>query len=399
MVWGGWADQARAGGWWHRESWLSSGTMLLWNSALRCGLIGASCLGVGWFVGGQWSGRADRPLWHEPMPAQQQMALPSFAGVVAQVMPAVVAVQAHLAEATAAATPANHEPARPMAATATGRRNGSGFIVQSGGLVLTSRHLVQGAERIEVTVPDVATFLAVLVGEDSATDLALLRLENAPPELPALAIGDSDSLQAGEWIVAVGNPFGFTQTVSVGVVSFVGRHLPHSDLRVTNDFLQISAPVNPGSSGCPVVDLAGRVVGVTTQAPIDAQGISFAVPGNTLKWTLAAMQREPDGHVRRGYLGIEFASRPVCDGVRGCGALVVRVVEGQAAHRAGVRAGDVVLRVDGGAVPDARTLHQRIVCAAPGSSIALQLLRDGIVRDPIVAQLGEVGQRAADPAN
>ncbi len=372
--------------------------MVLRNAALRCGLIGAGCLGLGWFVGGQWSGRADQPLWHEPA-SQTAPALPSFAGVVARVMPAVVGVHAQLVAAPVANANAIAEPTRPMAAAAPGQRNGSGFLVEAGGLVVTSRHLVLDAERIEVTVPELGSFPAALVGDDPATDLALLRIEGAPAGLPSLPLGDSDTLQAGEWILAVGNPFGFAQTVSAGVVSFVGRHLPHSDLRVTNDFLQISAPVNPGSSGCPIVDLAGRVVGLTTQAPVDAQGISFAVPGNTVKWTLAAMQREPDGRVRRGYLGIEFASRPVCDGARGCGALVVRVVAGQPAERAGVRAGDVVLSVDGGPVPDARSLHRRIVCAAPGSPIALQLLRDGRVGDPIVAVLGEVGTRSNDPAN
>jgi serine protease Do len=373
--------------------------MLARNSALRCALVGIGCLGIGWLVGAKWCGRQDAPLWHEPAPMREVPALPSFAGVVALVMPAVVTVRANLGDPVAATGQIAEDAVRKMAANAPGQRNGSGFIVQAGGLVLTSRHLVLDAESIEVTVPDRGSFVAVLVGEDNATDLALLRLENAPGQLPALAIGDSDTLQAGEWIVAVGNPFGFSQTVSAGIVSFVGRHLPHADFRVTNDFLQISAPVNPGSSGCPVVDLAGRVVGLTTQAPVDAQGISFAVPGSTLKWALTAMQRAADGRVRRGYLGIEFASRPVCDGTRGCGALVVHVVEGQAAHRAGVQAGDIVLSVDGGPVSDARALHRRIVSAAPGTSVALQLLRGGRVHDPIVAVLGEVGTRPNDPAN
>lgn len=286
-------------------------------------------------------------------------------------------------------------------AAAVRSRSGSGFVIESGGLIVTSRHVVVSASAIEVLVPGRGLFRGELVGEDRATDLALLRLLEVDEPLPTLTLGDSSALRAGDWIVALGNPYGFAQTVSAGIVSFVGRHLPHTDFGVTNDFLQVSAPVNPGSSGCPVVDLHGLVVGVTTQAAADAEGISFAVPSNTLKWTLAAMQRQPDGRVRRGYLGIEFASRAVraARGATRPGALIVGVAEGEPAHRAGLRVGDIVLRVDGQPVADAKMLHERIVCAEPGTPIALQLLRDGMLQDPIVAVLGEVGPRRGDSAN
>jgi serine protease Do len=242
-------------------------------------------------------------------------------------------------------------------------------------------------------LPQQGPVRAELVGEDPATDLALLRLVDVPGSLTALQIGDSHDLRAGDWIIAVGNPFGFAQTVTAGVVSFVGRHLLHSDLGVTNDFLQFSAPVNPGSSGGPVLDLAGRVVGVTTQAAIEAQGISFAVPSATLKWALEAMEKQPDGRVRRGYLGIEFASRAGTDetGVPCEGAVIVRVAAGEPADRAGLRRGDIVLRVDGERIADAQVLHANIVRRDPGTRIALALLRDGEIHDPIEAVLGEVG--------
>jgi serine protease Do len=281
----------------------------------------------------------------------------------------------------------------PVVRSEGGYRNGSGFLVHERGLVVTSRHVVAGAEAVEVLVPGHAPLRADLVGEDAATDLALVRLRTPPPGLPVLAFGNSEELRAGDWIVAVGNPFGLSQTVTAGVVSFVGRHLQHSDFAVTNDFLQFSAPVNPGSSGCPVLDLHGRVVGVTTQAAVSAQGISFAVPSRTVKWALDAMERSRDGRVRRGYLGIEFASRSDLDerGQRCAGAVIVRVADGQPAHRAGMRAGDVVLRIDGQAVADATVLHEHIVRGEPGSKIALQLLREGRVQDPIEAVLGEIG--------
>ena len=272
-------------------------------------------------------------------------------------------------------------------------RNGSGFVVHERGLVVTSRHVVMSAIGIDVVLPKHGAVRAELVGEDPAADLALLRLAEVPAGLHALPIGDSHELRAGDWIVAVGNPFGFAQTVTAGVVSFVGRHLPHSDLGVTNDYLQFSAPVNPGSSGGPVLDLAGRVVGVTTQAALAAQGISFAVPSATLQWALEAMEKQPDGRVRRGYLGIEFASRAGTDdtGAPCEGAVIVRVAAGEPAERAGLRRGDVVLRIDGERIADAQGLHENIVRRDPGTRIALALLRDGQIHDPIEAVRGEGG--------
>lgn len=301
-----------------------------------------------------------------------------------------------------AAAPVRAGTGSPVFSGEPGLRTGSGFVVNARGLVVTSRHVVAGAATIEVLVPQRGAFVGELVGEDAATDLALVRLVAPPADLTVLEIGRSEDLRAGDWILAVGNPFGFSQTVTAGVVSYVGRHLPHSDFAVTNDFLQFSAPVNPGSSGCPVLDLHGRVVGVTTQAAVAAQGISFAVPSRTVKWTLDAMAKSRDGRVRRGYLGIEFASRSERDeDGRPCeGAVIVHVAQGEPAYRAGVREGDVVLRVDGAPVEDATVLHERIVRGDPGSRIALHLLRDGRVQDPIEAVLGEIGgSKSSDPAN
>lgn len=366
--------------------------------------IGAGCFAAGAALGLAWPREAPAPIFREADTVRTPGVLPSFADVVQSVGPGVVTVRVQLAPArqdeTLAAAPAPR--VRGVHAAEAGVRSGSGFVVQARGLVVTSRHVVVGATAIDVIVPGRGRFRAELVGEDRATDLALLRLLEVDEDLQALPLGDSAELRAGDWIVAVGNPFGFAQSVTAGVVSFVGRHLAHSDYAVTNDFLQISAPVNPGSSGCPVVDLRGQVVGVTTQAPIDSQGISFAVPSRSVKWVLEAMQRVADGRVRRGYLGIEFSTRPGFDegGGRRTGAVILNVVEGEAAHRAGLRAGDIVLRVDGDPVADARALHERIVCSEPGTPVALQLLRDGRIEDAIVAVLGEVGSpRRSGTAN
>lgn len=411
-----------------------------WSTAVAMGFGGLGCVAIGALLATRLQTPPER-VWHDAPSigtVETIAAVPSFRSVVEKVGPSVVTVRAWLpaGESTAESTAEpNAEPpgaaAEPVADTpdadvrqgdepqvtgATvrpgtqvaaepevgGRRSGSGFVIHEGGLLLTSRHVVVDALSIEVLVPTHGRFHAELVGEDRATDLALLRLTDPPAGLVPLALGGSEELAAGDWIVTVGNPFGFARTVTAGVVSFVGRHLPHSDFGVSNDFLQISAPVNPGSSGCPVLDVHGRVVGVSTQVAAAAQGIAFAVPSRSVVWALAAMERQPDGCVRRGYLGIAFAPRPGVDddGAPRPGALIVRVADGMPGQVAGLRRGDVVLRVDDAPVREPKDLHERIVRSEPGTPIALQLLRDGLIQDPIVAVLGEVGRgQTVDPAN
>lgn len=351
--------------------------------------IAAGSLALGVAVGASLPGRT---VYREA--ALGAVAVPpgSFAGVVSQVASGVVAVRAHFAGDVARVDDGAQNGRRAVFEPTPGFRNGSGFVVNRKGLVVTSRHVVAGAADITVELPNDRAVRATVVGEDVATDLALLRLAEPPAGLPELALGRSEELRAGDWIVAVGNPFGFAQTVTAGVVSFVGRHLPHSDLRVTNDLIQFSAPVNPGSSGCPLFDTAGNVVGVTTQAATDAQGISFAVPSRTLKWVLEAMAQSPDGKVHRGYLGVEFLSYSETDagGAPRRGARIVGVVEGAPAARAGIRTGDVVVEIDGVGVTDARSMHERIVQGEPGGRIALHVVRGGHLEGPIDAVLGEM---------
>jgi serine protease Do len=384
-----------------RTPLLRSAAMVRSGGKARLLLCGVGCLGVGLWLGRQTASTA-LALAEAAAAPTAASALPSFANVVAAVLPGIVNVHVELG---ADAKPVDATLAAPNPTHAAGERRGSGFLVSERGLVVTSRHVVLGARAMQVSVPARGDFAADLVGEDAATDLALLRLVAAPVDLPALAIGDSLGLRPGDWIVAIGNPLGYSQTVTPGVVSYVGRHLPHRDYELTNDFLQISAPVNPGSSGCPVFDLAGRVVGVTTQAPVDAQGISFAVPSQTLKWSLQAMQRQTDGRVRRGYLGIEFTSgdvavdAPESFGKRRAGAFIRRVLEGQPAHRAGLCPGDLVVGFDGRPVLHANDLHQRIVESEPGRAVALALVRQGRELPTVTAVLGEVGPVRPATAN
>lgn len=385
----------------------SSAGRLATNAAIQTAAALGLCtvmLGAGWWWGQH--GAATRAKAAVGTPAAQAArgataGLPSFAELVERVGPGVVQIQALLRPA-ASTIPAADPAARAAAVAAPRLRDGSGFVVHQGGLVLTCRHVVADAVELTVHFADGQRCRGELVGEDAAHDLAMVRLLTPPAPLTVLPIGHSEGLRAGDWILAIGNPLGLGQTVTAGIVSHQRRHLPHSDFALTHEFLQFSAPTNPGCSGGPVLSLAGEVVGVITQSAEATQGIAFAVPSRTLQWSLQAMEASPDGRVRQGYLGIEFADevasgarRPVCRGAR-----ILRVAAGQPAHRAGIQPGDVVVGIDGAAIEEASALHDRIVRSPPGTRLALQLVRGGQALDPVEAVLGEVGGTGtAWPAN
>lgn len=273
------------------------------------------------------------------------------------------------------------------------RRDGSGFVIHRDGLVLTNQHIVDGHLAIYVDVPGHGRFLAKVVGEDPLTDLAVLRLDT-PPEagLAPLAFGDSDSLQQGDWVLTLGHPFSFSHTVTAGLVSHVARHLTVDSAKVTNGFLQFSAAVNPGSSGGPVLDPEGRVVGVTTRRHATGEGLAFAIPSKRVRWVLARMEQH-GGHVPRGYLGVGLAP-----GVAN-GALVRTVEPGGPAWLAGLRQDDRVLRFEGRDVASAEQLYDLITSALPGAAVALDVRADADGRTRILrAVLGTASaERTAVP--
>ena len=376
------------------------------------------CLGVGFWVGRAGFQRSftteprggSSRIWgaeHEDKDSgnvDRRSVLPSFAPAVERTSPGVVAVRAIVtatksrtdnASSLLSSPPESGPEVEPKLAV----RDGSGFVVNAAGLVVTARHLTVRALRLVVDVPGLGPFDARLVGEDDVTDLAVLRISEPPQNLVVLELGRSELLRAGDWIIAVGNPYGFRQSVTAGIVSYVGRHLSSEDLRPSSEFLQFSAAVNPGSSGCPVVDLDGRVVGVTTQAAESAEGLSFAIPVRTLKWVLDAMDRSPDGRVHRGQLGINLRTRMGTgdDGQPLRGVVIGRVLEGQAAHRAGIRPGDIVVAVDGEPVIDTNDLHERITRSPPGSEMRLELLRDGRSLPPLAVVLGDTAAPVPPP--
>jgi S1-C subfamily serine protease len=256
---------------------------------------------------------------------------------------------------------------------------GSGVIVAPDGYVLTNSHVVRGAGRLEATLTDGRTLRAHLVGEDPSTDLALIRL--GASDMPTAVLGRSASLRVGQLVVAIGNPLGFQSTVSAGVVSALGRAFRSRTGRLIENVIQTDVALNPGSSGGPLVDSAGRVVGINTAIIAQAQGLSFAIPIDTASWVIGELLAH--GRVRRAWLGLVAHTRPL-DRSQGrrlgiAGPQVVEVVSvepGGPAARAGLVAGDWLVTLDGQATTTVDDLHRHLVATAIGVPVSVGVLRD-----------------------
>ena len=325
------------------------------------------------------------------------VAIPSFADIAEYVVPAVVGVTAtEIFESREqrryqnpfefffrdAPRDRNNEPRGPE------RRDsgGSGFLISPDGYVLTNYHVVEDADRITVRLHDDAVdgitsdFDAEVVGVDPSTDLALLKIESNQ-KFPYLELGDSDFLRVGDWVLAVGNPIVYDQTVTVGVVSAKGRRLQELSRDVSlDDYIQTDAAINFGNSGGPLLNIRGEVIGVNTAISVAGQGIGFAVPINIAKGILN--QLKSDGRVARGYLGIELA--PVTEELKEGfglpsvqGALVNQVVPGLPAEDAGIRKGDVIISINGDDVATTDQLVQVISEKRPGERVKIEVIRRG----------------------
>ena len=271
------------------------------------------------------------------------------------------------------------------------RGQGTGVIVSKDGTIVTNAHVVAGADEFDVTLVDGRTLSAKLIGVDRETDVAAIRIE--ADGLAAARFGDSTSLEPGELVMAVGMPFGLAHSVSTGVVSAVGRH----DIGVATfeDMIQTDAAINPGNSGGPLVNLDGEVIGINTAIRSrsgGSDGIGFAIPSATVERVLRDLA--DDGRVERGWLGasIQDLDRDLARsfGFEGdAGALVARVLADSPAERAGLRAGDIVTRVDRSAVASSKELRDTIAALSPGHSADLSIWRDGGARELSV----ELGSR------
>jgi serine protease Do len=335
-----------------------------------------------------------------PVPA---VTIPSFADVAARVMPTVVSVRSteivKMSEQRRRGM-GGVDPFEFFFPDPSGRRQqtpqddderrqesgGSGFIISADGYILTNNHVIEGASKVEVhygadengnggrTIP------ATIVGRDPATDIALLKIDTNQ-ELPYIRLGDSERIRKGDWAVAIGNPFAFENTLTVGVISAKGRSLGLSpETSSFENFIQTDAAINFGNSGGPLLNIAGEVVGINTAIRGGgAQGIGFATPINTAKTLLPQLKK---GKVTRGYLGMNIAD--VTDEYREAfnlpearGALVQAVTEGKPADKAGIRHGDVVVEVNGKPIRNNRELIDTISYLPVGSDVQITLLRDG----------------------
>jgi len=255
---------------------------------------------------------------------------------------------------------------------------GSGFVFTPDGLILTNSHVVHGATRIQVSFSDGHRFPAHTIGDDPATDLAVIRID--APQIVAAPLGDSQKLRVGQLAIAIGNPYGFQYTVTAGVVSALGRSLRSYSGRLIDDVIQTDASLNPGNSGGPLVTSDGRVVGVNTATIMGAQGLCFAIGINTAKFVAGRMLR--DGRIRRAYIGVEAQTAPLhrrlvrfYDLLQESGVIVSAVTPGSPAQRAGLREGDVIVALDGKAVAGVDDLHRLLTDAHVGVSRSLTVLR------------------------
>ena len=262
---------------------------------------------------------------------------------------------------------------------------GSGFVVSSDGLIITNAHVVDGSDKVEVTLKDGRTFEGKVMGTDSLTDVAVIKIE--AEDLPAVTFADSDRLQPGEWAIAIGNPLGLDNTITTGIVSATGRSSAQvgvADKRVS--FIQTDAAINPGNSGGPLLNAKGEVIGVNTAIIQNAQGLGFAIPVNTARDI--AEELIAKGKVDHPFLGIQMAQidRQLKEQLKSEknlelsadeGVLIVNVVTNSPADKAGLKSGDVIQKIEGKDITQADEVQQAVAKTKAGDKIALGLQRDG----------------------
>ncbi len=257
---------------------------------------------------------------------------------------------------------------------------GSGFIISKDGYILTNNHVVEGADSIKVTLSDNRDFNAKVIGTDPQSDVALLKISD-PENLPVLPLGDSSKLEAGEWVIAIGNPFGLSQTVTVGVVSATGR----SSIGINDyeNFIQTDAAINPGNSGGPLINGEGQVIGINTALYSRTggyMGIGFAIPINMVRSIEDQLQKQ--GKVTRGWLGvvIQNVNEDLAQsfGLKQAGGILISEVQKNSpASAAGLKQGDVILRLNDVKLTNVSDLRNRVALLQPGSKAMLDIMRDG----------------------
>ena len=353
--------------------------------------------------------------------------LPDFTRLVDQVGPAVVSVQAEIGSKAQAAAAQRGQPQMPddeevpeffrrffgpgmtpgmpgmpgaPNARPRGVSQGTGFIISADGYVLTNHHVIDGADTVRIRMADRREFVAKVVGSDEQSDVALLKIQGSG--LPTLRIGDSRTLKSGQWVVAIGSPFGLDHSVTAGIVSAVGRANPYADQRYV-PFIQTDVAINRGNSGGPLIDTRGQVVGINSQIFSNSggyMGVSFAIPIDVAM--NAVQQLKATGKVTRGQLGVQI--QPITrDNAKALGlaeangALVSRVEPGSPAERAGILKQDVIRSINGQPVYESSDLPPIVGAMAPGTRVSIEVVRDGKPRT-VTATLNQLSEATAASA-
>jgi len=326
--------------------------------------------------------------------------LPDFTHLVQQVKPAVVSITTKLKSGgeeegegptqgppMQLPPPFDHmfpQPGQPGQPSTHGvEARGSGFIIKADGTVITNNHVVKDAESVSVTLNDGKTLPAKVIGTDPRTDIAVLKIDAGHP-LPYIELGESNDVKPGEWVVAMGNPFGLGGTVTSGIVSAVSRDIGDGPY---DQFIQTDAPINPGNSGGPLFTQEGKVIGMNTAILSPSHGsigIGFAIPSDMIR--NVSEQLEANGHVTRGYIGVEAqelkgATAQALHVKDDAGALLAGVVSDGPAQSAGLQPGDVIESVNGQAIRNPRELAVDIASLKPGSDAHFSVLRDGQIKE------------------
>jgi serine protease Do len=260
---------------------------------------------------------------------------------------------------------------------------GTGFIISADGFILTNNHVVNGADEVMVKLSDGRELKGEIKGMDEKLDLALIKISDKNP-LPSTELGDSDALEVGEWVMAIGNPFGLAQTVTAGIVSAKGRVIGSGPY---DDFIQTDASINPGNSGGPLFSAQGKVIGINTAIIAQGQGIGFAIPINMAKGIVSQLRES--GKVTRGYLGIRFqpltADLAKSFGLESeKGALVANVEKDTPADKAGLKAGDIILEYDGKPISESNELPRLVAVTPIDKQVRMVVFRDGKKQDVTV---------------
>ena len=324
-------------------------------------------------------------LWTEQaggvLPAQESMGLSLFSDMAEKLSPAVVNIRVleRVPVQPYGDFPWGRVPESPPVPPSDQFRQkgeGSGFIINPDGFILTNAHVIDGSDEIQVALANGKLFRGQVVGVDRVTDVGLVKV-TSPTPLPVLPLGSSEQLKIGEWVMAIGSPFGLDQSITVGIVSAKGRSLGASPF---DDFIQIDAPINPGNSGGPLISTRGEVVGINTMILAQGQGLGFSLPIDLVKKILPQLKSE--GKVQRSWLGVVIQEITIDIqekfGLKDAqGAFIVQVVQNSPAAKAGIQEGDVVVEFAGQPIRNSRELPLRCAHAPSGMPLKVGLIRGG----------------------